>query len=381
MKPVQGKVLFAGGGTGGHIYPALATIEALKKEGEFEILYVGGYAGLENEIVPPLGIPFRRIWISGFLRQWTLRNLLFPAKLLVSLWQSYRILREFQPDVVVGTGGYVSGPVVYLAARQGIPTLIQEQDSYPGVTTRLLSRYADVLCTPYPEVAEHLPRLKGRLQITGNPVRSSLRLIPREEAIQRWRLNPEKPVVLVFGGSQGARALNQAVAQLVPEMAETFQAQFLWQTGKKLFAEVQQHMASRHPAVRLLPYIEDMGAAYSAADVIISRAGAITLAELSQVQKACILVPYPYAAANHQQHNAEAVQRKGAAIVVLEGERFVQRLRQELQRLLQDANLRRKMGEAWRAFYKPRAAREIAGIILELMGRNVHNQTEKGQEK
>jgi UDP-N-acetylglucosamine--N-acetylmuramyl-(pentapeptide) pyrophosphoryl-undecaprenol N-acetylglucosamine transferase len=378
MKRASGKVLFAGGGTGGHVYPALATIEALQKMGEFEILYVGGYAGIENEIVPARGIPYRTLWISGFQRRWTYKNLIFPLKLLVSILQSQRILRQFQPDVVVGTGGYVSGPIVYLAARRGIPTLIQEQDSYPGVTTRLLARHVQAICAPYPEIARHLPEGHGPLHITGNPVRPGLQQMERNQAVRRWNLNPDQPVVFVFGGSQGARALNQAMVKIAPELAERAGVQFLWQTGKKLYQEVADSAAAGHPAIRLLPYVEDMAAAYSAADVIVCRAGAITLAELSVAQKPAILVPYPYAAANHQLHNARAIANKGAAVVVTEGEEFVPQLRQELEKLLGDANLRRNMSQAWKHFYRPEAARQIASMIVEMMNTQPETNGKKG---
>lgn len=378
MKRASGKILFAGGGTGGHVYPALATIEALQKMGEFEILYVGGYAGIENQIVPKRGIAYQKLWISGFQRRFTWKNILFPLKLLVSMLQSQRILRQFQPDVVVGTGGYVSGPIVYLAARRGIPTLIQEQDSYPGVTTRLLAKHVQAICAPYPEIARHLPEGHGPLHITGNPVRPGLQIMEREQAVRRWNLDPNRPVVFVFGGSQGARALNQAMVQIAPELAEHDSVQFLWQTGKKLYQEVAGTAVAQHPAIRLLPYVEDMAAAYSAADVIVCRAGAITLAELSVAGKPAILVPYPYAAADHQLHNARAIANQGAAVVVTEGNHFIPRLKQEIKKLLGDADLRRKMGQAWKHFYRPQAAQHIAAMIVEMMNRQPETNGKKG---
>jgi len=370
MNQVKGKILIAGGGTGGHVYPALATIETLKEKGEFDFLYVGGYQGLENTIVPKSGIPFQRIWISGFQRYFTLKNILFPFKLLVSLMQSWKIIKKFNPDVVVGTGGYVSGPVVYLASRMGIPTLIEEQDSYPGVTTRILSKYADIICIPHQSVNRHLSRAKGRVVVTGNPVRSSLKLVERERAIQYWGLEKNRPVIFVFGGSLGAQAINRAIAEIAHEIIRKWNVQFLWQVGRGNFPEIQQWPVAKEPGVHILSYIDDMSVAYSVADLIISRAGAITLAELALVQKPCILVPYPYAAAGHQEHNARAMQEVGSAIMVKEGEGFPQALKAKIDRIMADVKLQKRMKESWQRIARPNAAEEIAEKVLELINTN-----------
>jgi len=363
----EAKILFAGGGTGGHIYPALATIEMLKSMGNFEFLYVGGYRGLENEILPGTGTPFKKIWISGFQRSVSLRNLLFPIKVAVSLLQSWLILHRFKPGVVVGTGGYVSGPVVYLAAKMGIPTLIQEQDSYPGVTTRLLARYAGVICLPYSVVKEHFREVKAELLVTGNPVRKSLQLVEKKEACAKWDLDPARPVVFVFGGSQGAQSINNAIADLAEMLSEKYAVQFLWQAGNKNYPAIRNMPVASHPDVRVLDYIESMGMAYSAADIIVSRAGAITLAELALARKPVVLVPYPYAAANHQEHNARTIAEAGAALLVNEDSQFHLRLQEAIEALLTNDQQREKMTVAWDSLQRPGAAAAIAGKIIEIM--------------
>lgn len=360
------KILFAGGGTGGHIYPALATWQAVQAVSDAEALFVGGKTGMEGDLIPSEGLPFRSITVSGFHRYFTAKNLLFPFKLLAALWQSRKIIKEFGPDVVVGTGGYVSGPVVYVAAKMGIPTLIEEQDSYPGVTTRILARYADVVCLAHADAKQHLSQVKGKVLVTGNPLRLNLRFRSREEALQEWGFSADKPVVLVFGGSSGARALNEAVTRIAPDLIRETRAQILWQSGNKQYEVYQLKPAGKLPGVRLVPYLNDMGLAYSAADVIVSRAGAITLAELALAEKPAVLVPYPSAAGNHQLYNANTVAKGGAAIVVKEGENFTENLRKAVAELLNDPEKRKQMGQAWQQFQKPDAAQSIAKKILEL---------------
>lgn len=367
MNKLNGNILFAGGGTGGHIYPALATIEALREKGEFDILYVGGYRGLENKIVPENGIPFKKIWISGFQRFFTIKNAIFPVKLMVSLLQSWKILRQFKPLVVVGTGGYVSGPVVWLAARRGTPTLIQEQDSFPGVTTRLLAKFANVICVPYESVEGHLSKIAGKLLVAGNPVRKSLQLVDKKTAAKEWNLDPDRPVIFIFGGSQGAQSINEAIASLVTGFSGKYGAQVLWQVGSNNYERMKSSAVAGHPDVRILGYINSMNLAYSAADVIVSRAGAIALAELSHVGKPCVLVPYPFAAANHQEHNARTISEAGAALLVKEGERFVERLKEAVESILDDQEYAEKLAASWEKVRKLNAAETIAAEIIDLM--------------
>lgn len=376
MKPLSGKIIFAGGGTGGHVYPALATMEALLQKGNFELLFVGGYRGIENQIIPGSFL-YKKIWISGFQRFFTLRNFLFPLKVLVSLFQSLLILVKFKPDAVVGTGGYVSGPVVYTAAKLGIPTLIQEQDSYPGVTTRLLSRYSDTVCVPYQEVLQHLKKVKGETVVTGVPVRRSLKLISRREAVLPWGLKEDQPVIFIFGGSQGAHSINKAVKQIAKPLLQKYRVQFLWQSGKNNYPEVKEWSIAKESGVKVLDYIQAMDLAYSAADIIISRAGAITLAELAMVQKPCILIPYPLAAAQHQEKNAQTIAAIGAAILVKEDEALETKLTEAVVRLLDHPDEAAAMGRKWQQVYQPEAAEKIADQIIKLVEKRYENQTGK----
>jgi UDP-N-acetylglucosamine--N-acetylmuramyl-(pentapeptide) pyrophosphoryl-undecaprenol N-acetylglucosamine transferase len=373
MSTSLSKIIFAGGGTGGHVYPALATIEALKKAGNFDILYIGGYRGIEKEILPGQSIAFKIIWISGFQRYFTLQNFLFFLKLFISLIQSTIILLRYKPDVVVGTGGYVSGPVLYMAAKLGYPTVILEQDSYPGITTRLLARYVDVICVPYAGVDQHLKKINGKVVVTGNPVRNSLKLVEKAQALKTWQFDPDQPVVSVFGGSQGAEAVNAVIAQIAGEFIKDYQIQILWQTGRKNFEVYQQSEIGQNKNILLKAYIEEMDLAYSAADIIISRAGAITLAELALAGKPCILVPYPHAAANHQEKNAVAIEQAGAAMVVREGDHFKDDMIIALKTLLDKPQLHTQMAESWQKIRQPEAAQKVVTEILQLMeGNNGH---------
>ncbi|RMG61747.1 MAG: undecaprenyldiphospho-muramoylpentapeptide beta-N-acetylglucosaminyltransferase [Calditrichaeota bacterium] len=364
---MEGRILIAGGGTGGHIYPAIATIEALRELGDFQFLYVGARGGLETRLIPPLGIPLRRLWISGFQRYWTWRNLLFPLKVLVSLVLSWFILRQFRPDVAVGTGGYVTGPILFLAARQGIPVLIQEQDVHPGVTTRLLARYASRICLAYEAARTHFAEWSEKVAITGNPVRQELLALDREAARAHWGIAPERTVLLVFGGSQGAQAINRALEQVAPRLLESYDLEILWQTGRVDWERVQGGNLAGHPRVHPVPYIEEMALAYGAADLIVSRAGALTLAELAVVGRPAILVPYPHAAGDHQRKNALAMQQAGAALVVEEAPGWEARLLEALKAVLDDPDKSRKMAQAWKPLARPHAARAIAKEVVQLL--------------
>ncbi len=369
MTEYTSNIIFAGGGTGGHVYPALASIESLQSRGNYQILYIGGYHGIENKIVHKEKIVFKKIWISGFQRYLTLQNFLFPLKLIVSLIQSMVTIIKFKPNVVVGTGGYVSGPVIYSAAKLGVPTLIQEQDYYPGITTRILAKYADVVCIPDPDVKKYLPRVKGKVVVTGNPVRMSLKLIDRNEAAICFGLDPQRPIIFIFGGSQGAQSINKAISNIGNALIERYKVQFIWQTGERNYNEISTLELTTRDDVVIRDYISEMGKAYSAADIIVSRAGAITLAELSKVMKGCVLIPYPHAAANHQEKNARAIVDAGAAVMVLEDENFEVNLQNSIEKLLTNRNLAQEMGKNWQKIYQQDATVSITDEIIGLMGK------------
>lgn len=361
------RILIAGGGTGGHVYPAIATIEALKKRGDFEFLYVGGKDGIETRIVPQYGIAFQAIWVSGFQRYLTWRNLLFPLKLKVSLVQSWQILRKFKPAVAIGTGGYVSGPVLYMAAKMGCPVLIEEQDVYPGVTTRLLAKYARRICLAFEDARRYLGKYEAKTVVTGNPVRKNLLVESRREVFQQYGFKEDAPVILVFGGSQGARSLNEAFLKILPGIAKRFNVQVLWQSGDKNYETLLAEKESIAKGVKILPYIDDMAGAYTAADIIVCRAGAITLAELAIVGKPAVLVPYPHAAGKHQEHNARFIEEQGAAIMITEDEGWEAKLGEALEKLLANSKYREQMAGAWKKLARPQASENIADEVLKLM--------------
>ncbi|NOX36325.1 MAG: undecaprenyldiphospho-muramoylpentapeptide beta-N-acetylglucosaminyltransferase [Calditrichaeota bacterium] len=369
------RVLITGGGTGGHVYPAIATMEALQEQGAFEFLYVGGKGGIETRIIPERGIPLRTIWIAGFQRYWTWKNFLFPIKLLVSLMQSWWILKQFRPQLAIGTGGYVTGPVLFMAARMGIPVLIEEQDVHPGVTTRLLARHARKICVAFEGTREALKDVAEKVVVTGNPVRRDLTRVSRQAAREQWGFREQSLVVFIFGGSQGAQSINRAMAQLLPTLLQEFDMEVLWQTGARNYATVQQLRQWPEDRVRVVPYVKEMAAAYAAADLIVARAGAITLAELALVQKPAILVPYPHAAGNHQEHNARFIASRCAAVVVTEREGWEAELLHQLKALLGDAERRQQMARSWKALARPDAARKIAHIAIELLKTQQPNPT------
>nr|NIS38135.1 hypothetical protein [Candidatus Saccharibacteria bacterium]NIV03588.1 hypothetical protein [Calditrichia bacterium]NIV71876.1 hypothetical protein [Calditrichia bacterium]NIV98620.1 hypothetical protein [Candidatus Saccharibacteria bacterium]NIW78870.1 hypothetical protein [Calditrichia bacterium] len=215
------RILITGGGTGGHVYPALATIEALQEQGNFEFLYVGGKDGIETRLVPRDKIWMETLWIAGFMRSLALKNLLFPFKLLASLYKSWRIIRRFKPHIAVGMGGYVTGPVLYIAAKLRIPVLIQEQDLYPGVTTRLLAKYVDRICLSFEGATKYLTKFLKKTIVTGNPVRKDLLQLNRDTALQKWGFDRQKLTILIFGGSQGARSINLAMLKILPELIKS----------------------------------------------------------------------------------------------------------------------------------------------------------------
>lgn len=315
MKPY--KFIISGGGTGGHIYPAIAIADKLcERFPSSEILFVGAKNRMEMTKVPQAGYPIKGLWISGIDRKITLKNLLFPFKLIVSLWKSYQIIRSFRPDLVVGTGGFASGPLLYVASKKKIPTLIQEQNSFPGITNKLLSKSVDRICVTHQHMDRFFP--KEKIRITGNPIRESLVNIEhsRTDAHSIMGLDPHKKTLLVLGGSLGARRINQ----LIEEQLDYFyknDVQVVWQCGK-LYIEDYKKYASESVIVQA--FINKMDVAYSVADIIISRAGASAVSELCVVGKPVIFIPSPNVSEDHQTKNALAVVENEAAELIKESE-------------------------------------------------------------
>jgi len=372
------KVLISGGGTGGHIYPALSIAGAIKcKDASAEFLFVGTLHGMEAELVPRAGYPLKTIHLYGFQRRISLRNiknLFWTGK---SLWDVKKILRDFQPDVVIGTGGYVCGPVVWVAARSGIPTLIQEQNAFPGVTNRILSRIVDVVALGYKEAAPKFAGRKARVIVTGNPVREDLLTEEREAACRHFGFAPEVRTILITGGSQGARSINQAALTLHRQFAGNKDLQILHITGQTDYNDIIHTLTSEKIPFNtaesgriVVPYLHEMPKALAAADLVISRAGAIGLAELTLRGIPAILIPYPYASENHQEINARALEKNGAALVIKDSDLTGEILSAKIQELISDSAKLQAMAKSAVAMAYPHAAEELAAIAVELSGRN-----------
>lgn len=311
------RVIISGGGTGGHIFPAIAIADEIKKRNpEVEILFVGAIGKMEMEKVPAAGYAIKGLTIAGFQRKLTFSNFLLPFKIIKSLLTARGIIKNFNPQVVVGVGGYASGPTLKAASMLNIPTLVQEQNSFPGKTNKLLAKNVSTICTAYEGLDKFFP--KEKITLTGNPVRSEMVNIDgkREEAFRYYQLDPSKKTILVIGGSLGARTLNQSMLNHYNLLIEN-DIQVLWQSGKLYFNTLQKEIEGReHKNIKLVQFIDRMDLAYAAADVVISRAGAISVSELCLIKKPVILVPSPNVAEDHQTKNAMALVNKKAAILV-----------------------------------------------------------------
>ncbi len=326
------KVLISGGGTGGHIFPALSIANAVKRRyPDADILFVGALGRMEMERVPAAGYPIEGLPVAGFDRNRLWRNFGVLWKLWKSMRKARRIVRDFKPDVAVGVGGYASGPVLKEAQKLGIPTLIQEQNSYPGVTNKLLAAKASSICVAYDNLDRFFPA--GKIIKTGNPTRKDLAdcTLSQQDAKKKLGFDPSKPLVLSVGGSLGARTVNEAIAASL-DMLSSKGVSLLWQTGR-YGADRFQELAGGYPDVQAMTFITDMATAYRAADVVVSRAGAGTISELQNLGKAVILIPSPNVAEDHQRHNAEALSTRGAAVMILDAD-AVERLSPTLASLL-----------------------------------------------
>jgi len=361
------RVLFAGGGTGGHVFPALAIAEALQRaEPDIEIRFIGTRGRIEARVVPAHGYAFDAIWIAGFRRRLAIETLLFPVKVIVSMLQSLVVLLRFKPGAVIGTGGYVCGPPVFVATLLGIPTLLQEQNSYPGVTTRLLARRVREVHIAFEATRKFLGRELG-VHLSGNPIRATVGTVGRSESLRRLGLLASRTTILVVGGSQGAASINDALLAS-PDLLGRPDVQVVWLTGASELARVQRRVAAlgAGEGVHLYGFLEDMPWAYAAADLVVCRAGASTLAEILCAGLPSVLVPYPHAAADHQTLNARTIADAGAAVLIPDAE-VKERLGTEIREILAHPERRAAMSVAARSLALPNAARIIADAIVKLM--------------
>ncbi len=360
------KIIISGGGTGGHIYPAIAIANELKTlHPTTDILFVGAEGKMEMEKVPQAGYRIEGLPVVGIKRELTLENVAFPLKLGRSLIRARQLVRDFRPDVAVGVGGYASGPTLLAASLRGIPTLIQEQNSYAGLTNKVLARWAETICVAYPGMEAFFPANKIRL--TGNPVRRDIQFanVQRETGQQYFGLNPTRPTLLVIGGSQGARTLNESFEAGLLQLAEAG-IQVIWQTGPTFFERAQQAVAAIGTE-RIKPYafIQDMDKAYGVADVVVSRAGALSVSELCLVGRPAILVPFPAASEDHQTKNAMSLVAHDAALLVSDQAARTTLIQTTLDLLNNPARCQ-QLAQKISEFAKPNAARDIALAVQKL---------------
>ena len=360
------RIIISGGGTGGHIFPAIAIANALKEiHPDTEILFVGAEGKMEMEKVPQAGYKIIGLPVAGFQRKLTLKNFLFPFKLIKSLWKAKKIVEEFKPDVAVGVGGYASGPLLHAAGMKGVPTLLQEQNSFAGITNRILSQKAKTICVAYTGMEKFFP--PGKIVCTGNPVRKDILdyKSKKQEGLLHFGLK-DTHTIFIMGGSLGARTINKSVMANLDILLEA-EVQVLWQTGKFYFKECKELITQKNTdKIKVLEFIKDMDLAYAAADVVISRAGALSISELCLVQKPVILVPSPNVAEDHQTKNAMALVELDAAQMIKD---------EQAERVLIPAALKLLQNEEKQKIYceniaklgKPDAAKEIAGEVLKLV--------------
>jgi UDP-N-acetylglucosamine--N-acetylmuramyl-(pentapeptide) pyrophosphoryl-undecaprenol N-acetylglucosamine transferase len=349
------RFLFAGGGTGGHLFPAVAVAEKIKMMlPEAEILFVGTKSKIEGTVVPQLGFKFKSIWIKGFSRKINFDNLLFPLKLVVSMLQSIIINIKFNPKVAIGSGGYVSGPAIFGSYIMGAKIILLEQNSYPGITTRLLEKYAEEVHISFEDSKKYF-RYPEKLFLTGNPIRSSLAHSAKDEALKEIGLLPSKKTLLVIGGSLGAGSMNEAVANSMNRINENG-VQVIWQTGNGYFEKYKKYTSD---CIKVLSFINRMNIAYSACDLLLARAGATTIAELLALGIPSILVPSPNVAENHQYFNAKSLSDHSAAILI-EDKNIKTALADEIISTISDEEKLKSLRLNALALAKPDAAEVIA---------------------
>lgn len=363
------RVIISGGGTGGHIFPAIAIANALKKlDPDTSIHFVGAKGRMEMEKVPEAGYSIDGLWISGLQRKLTAKNLSFPFKVISSVMKSRKILRTFKPDVCIGVGGYASGPLLYAAAGKGIPTLVQEQNSFPGITNRILASRVKKICVAYEGLERWFPREK--IVMTGNPIREQVIQVEgkKAEALRHFGLSQDKKTLLFVGGSLGARSINEAVRNHFEKLiAEGYQ--LIWQCGKAYGSAAEELLQGKDTSsIKLHQFIREMDLAYAAADMIVSRAGAMAVSELCHIGKPTFLVPSPNVAEDHQTKNAMALVDKGAAVLIKDSEiRDV--LHDQIRKVDSDSALQSSLSQAILQMAQAHSDQRIAEEILQLTGK------------
>lgn len=356
------RILIAAGGTGGHVYPAIAIADAIKNEhADSEILFVGTKDHMEWKAVPKAGYKIKSVWISGFHRRLTLKNMLFPLKLITSIVQSFGIVSSFKPQVMVSCGGYAAGPVGWVAGKRGVKVVIQEQNSFPGVTNRMLAKFASKIFTAFKEAAKYLP--SDKIVESGNPTRNTLDKVEKKIGLNSFNFDDSKPVLMVLGGSGGARSINEAVKENLDKLSDL---QVIWQCGSRYIDALMKEVdLENNKNIRLTAFIDNMPEAYAAADLIVSRAGASSCSEFMMTGKPSVLIPSPNVAGDHQTQNAKSMVDAGASELLKDAD-AVNALPELVHSLIKDQKKLKEMNKAALKLAKPDAAKMIAKEILEL---------------
>ena len=358
------KIIISGGGTGGHIFPAIAIANALKKAVPgVEILFVGAKGKMEMEKVPAAGYEITGLTVAGLQRRLTAKNLLFPFKLIAGMIQAKKVVKTFKPDVAVGVGGYASGPVLRVASNAGVPCLLQEQNSYPGITNKILAKKAKTICVAYPGMERFFPTEK--IVLTGNPVRQDITAkVDRKKALEHFGLLEDKKTILVIGGSLGARSVNNGIKNGIKDLPGD--VQLLWQTGKFYYDDIKAFTENPgNKNIKAHAFIKRMDYAYAVADVVISRAGALSVSEIAIAGKPAIFVPSPNVAEDHQTKNAKVMVDDGAALMVKDDETDI--LINKAAELLKDPGMLKKLSKNILKHAKPDASEKIAQEVIKLV--------------
>jgi UDP-N-acetylglucosamine--N-acetylmuramyl-(pentapeptide) pyrophosphoryl-undecaprenol N-acetylglucosamine transferase len=365
------KVIISGGGTGGHIYPGVAIAKKIiEKHPDSSILFIGSENGLEKKIVPKEGFNIKYITVEGLNKKISLKTISSIKKAFKGYFQATKIIKDFKPDIVIGTGGYVCGPVVLSAALKGIPTLIHEQNAFPGVTNKLLSRFVSKIAITFKEAEKYFP--KNKVIYTGNPIRSQILKIDRSKSREVWGLEKDKPVVLVVGGSRGAKNINNAVANIIPDIHREG-IQLIFVTGENQYQEIIKNFSENGidyknlKGIKILPYIYNMQDALGACDLIVTRAGATIISEITALGIPAILIPSPYVANNHQEYNAIALEENGAGIIIKESQLKDDIFKEQIINIVKNKDMLSRMSINSKKLAVPNAADNIYEIIIELI--------------
>lgn len=370
MNSNKPKIIISGGGTGGHIFPAIAIADCLKKRfPQADILFIGAKNRMEMDRVPKAGYPIEGLWISGFKRELSLDNLSFPFKLLSSMINARRIIKRFKPDVVIGVGGFASGPTMKTASSLNIPIVIQEQNSFPGVTNKLVAKKAEKICVAYNDMDRWFP--KDKIVLTGNPLRNNIKPLDdqKEECRKFFDLNPDKKTILLVGGSQGALGINKGISAMLESFKDN-DYQMIWQTGTHYYDKAVEEVKNNglQDRIKCTVFIDRMDMAYAAADVVISRAGAMSISELSLLRKAVVFVPLPTAAEDHQTKNAMSLVKENAALMVKNSE-TEKELLPAVFALMENEERQNEMKDNIAKFARPNAVEDIVDQIEMILNK------------